>query len=272
MAKVLKDNRSLLVIDEVDVLCHNEDKLKLAEFLKHLSDYESSLKVLIVGISKTGRDLVCNHRSVERCLNEIALQPIGVTELRNIIKKGEEKLSLHFDDNVIDDIVDISGGYPHFVHLIALKCSEEAITGGANVISPTDLDKALKLAAKFSEGNLKRAYEESIKKNTDNSKKIFLAAALCHPRGFLVSELVEMTNQVVDAKLGKNVITNCLSRWVKNLELNVITRVERGHYRFSDPRLMSYIKMINGFTFDKRSIVADILKNEYSKRYVSDDL
>lgn len=272
VAKALKDDRSLLIIDEADVLGGDEEKLKLAEFLKHLSDYESSLKVLVVGISSTGRDLVCNHRSVERCLNEIPLKPIGIMELRNIIRKGEGKLGLYFDDDVIDDIVDISGGYPHFVHLIALKCAEEAIASGVKAISSINLAKALKLAAKFSEGNLKRSYEEAIKKNTENSKKVLLAASLCHPRGFLVSELVEMTNQVLAPDLGKSVITNCLSRWTKNLELNTITKVERGHYRFSDPRLMSYIKMVNGFSFDQRSLVADILKSEYSKRYVSDDL
>lgn len=222
-----------------------------------------------MGISSTGRDLVCNHRSIERCLNEVSLQPIRITELKNIIKKGEKNIDLHFDNDVIDDIVDVSGGYPHFVHLIALKCAEKAIAEGVKNIIPPDLTNAMKMAAGFSEGNLKRAYEDAIKKNTDISKKILLSAALCHPRGFLVSELVEMTNQVIAPDLSKNTITNCLSRWVKNTDLNLIEKVERGHYRFSDPRLMSYIKMLHGFTYDKNSLIADILKSEYSKRYVS---
>ncbi|MDO6451965.1 ATP-binding protein [Neptunomonas phycophila] len=269
-AKALKDSCSLLIIDEADMLDGDEEKLKLAEFIKHLSDYESSLKVLVVGISSTGRDLVCNHRSLERCLNEISLQPIGIKALRNIVESGANELELNFDSDVIDDIVDISGGYPHFVHLIALKCAEEAIVAENKHIVPTDLNKALGLAAKFSEGNLKRAYEAAIRKNTENSRKVLLAAALCHSKGFLVSELVEMTNQVIDSGLRKSTITNCLSRWVKSDQIHVIVKVERGHYRFSDPRFMSYVKMVSGFTYDTESIVADILKSEYSKRYVSD--
>ncbi|MDP2714568.1 hypothetical protein [Rheinheimera sp.] len=267
-ANVLKDSRTLLVVDEVDVLVSNEDKLKLAEFIKHLSDYESTFKVLIVGISDTGRDLVNNHKSIERCLNEISLQPIGITELRNIIKNGESKTTLRFDDNVIDDISDISGGYPHFVHLIALKCAEEAVLEKRNEISQDNLTSALKLAAQFSEGNLRRSYEDAIKKQTETSQKVLLAAALCHPRGFLISELLEMKNQAVDPDIGDGAVKSCLSRWVKNNELSIITRIERGHYRFNDPRLISYIKMVNGFSYDKDSIIADILKNEYSKRYV----
>lgn len=269
-ANYLKNERSLLIIDEADILNGENEKLKLAEFIKHLSDYKSLLKVLVVGISNTGRDLICNHRSVERCIHEVSLQPIGVMALKSIVEHGAGKLGLVFDNDVIDDIVDVSGGYPHFVHLIALKCAEEAIFTGVKKVVPADLNKALISAAKVSEGSLKRDYEEAIKKNTENSRKVLLAASLCHPKGFLVSELVEMTNEAIDPTLGKNIIIGCLSRWIKNSELNMIVKVERGHYRFSDPRFMSYVKMISGFTYDKGSVVADILKHEFSKRYVSD--
>lgn len=272
VAKELRNSNSLLVIDEADVIASEESKLKLAEFIKHLSDYESSLKVLVVGISETGRDLVSNHRSVERCLNEIFLPPIRVMELRNIVEKGEYALGLKFESDVVDDIVDISGGYPHFVHLIALKCAEEVVVKDRKSVNTSVLTKAIKVAVESSEGGLRRAYEEAIRKNTDNSRKILLGAALCHSKGFLVSELLEMVNEVIDKDIGKSTISNCLSRWVSEQYINILTKVERGHYRFSDPRLMSYIKMVNGFTYDKRSIVADILKSEYSKRYVSDRL
>lgn len=269
VAMELKNLNALLVIDEADVITCEESKRKLAEFIKHLSDYESNLKVLVVGISNTGRDLVSNHRSVERCLNEIFLPPIGIMELRKIVEKGELKLGLKFDSDVIDDIVDISGGYPHFVHLIALKCAEKVLIQGENKVDASILAEALKVAVRFSEGGLRRTYEEAIRKNTDSSRKILLGAALCHPKGFLVSELLEMTNEVVDKDISRKTISNGLSRWISDQPTNIITKVERGHYKFSDPRVLSYIKMVNGFTYDKRSLVADILKSEYSKRYVS---
>ena len=267
-AKTLENSRSILVIDEADVLKNDKDKLKIAEFMKHLSDYKSPLKVLIVGISNTGKELICNHRSVERCLNEFSLKTISITELRKILTEGQKKLDLTFDNDVIDDIVDISGGYPHFVHLIALKCAEVSIIENITRIDSELLSKALKLAAKFSDGGLKRNFEEMVFKNTDVSRKVLLAAALCHPKGFLVRELVEMANQVIDADLSKSKITACLSRWTKSNTLKALIKVGRGHYRFLDPRFLSYVKMVNGFTYDKRSVFADILKNKYSKRYV----
>ena len=268
VAEVLKDERFLLVLDEVDVLNNDLEKEKIAIFMKHLSDLDSQLKILIVGISSTGRDLVKNHKSLERCMNEIYLKPIKISALQNIIHAGARKLQIKFDEQVIDDIVDISGGYPHFVHLIALKCAETAVINNRREVSLTDLAGGLSSASRFSEGKLIRTYEAAIKQNSDASRKVLLGGALCHPKGFLVAEIVEMVNQVLDPGLPKSIIRNCLSRWTANSGLNLLTRVSRGQYRFCDPRFMSYIKMKNGFTYDKRSVVADILKSNYAKRFI----
>jgi AAA+ ATPase superfamily predicted ATPase len=268
VASLLKDERFLLIIDEIDLIKEKAELEKVAILLKHLSDYDSQLKILIVGVSSIGRDLVINHKSVERCINEIYLKPIKISALKNIVQTGEDKIGIKFDDLVIDDIVEISGGYPHFVHLIALKCAEEAIINNRIRITIAELSDGLKNASKFSEGQFIRVYEGAIKHNTEVSRKVLLAAALCHPKGFLVSEIVEMLNEVIDPELPKRAITNCLSKWVTEDESNILTRVSRGQYKFCDPRLMSYIKMTSGFTYDERSLVADILKNNYSLRFV----
>jgi len=272
VAKELKDSKSLLIIDEADVIKCEDSKLKLAEFIKHLSDYESKLKVLIVGISETGRDLVSNHKSVERCINEIFLAPINILELKNIVEKGEKALNLNFDGEVVEDIVDISGGYPHFIHLIALKCAEEVIASGRKNIDSSILNMALEIAVDSSDGGLRRAYEYAIRKNTNKSKIILLGAALCHPKGFLVSELYEMITEVITKDISRGVVSATLSKWVNDEHVDIFIRVERGHYRFSDPRLMSFIKMVNGFSYDQCSVVADILKSEYSKRYLENEV
>lgn len=268
VASLLKDERFLLVLDEMDLIDKNSEKEKVAVFLKHLSDSDSKLKILIVGVGDTGKDLIANHKSVERCINEIYLKPIKVSALKNIVHVGEVKLGIDFDDEVVDDMVDISGGYPHFVHLIALKCTEDAIVDKKNRISAVELSEGLKKSSKSSEGQFRRVYEEAIRHNAEVSKKVILAASLCHPKGFMVREITEMLSQVVDPNLPKSSITNCLARWSTQAQSGLLVRVSRGQYKFSDPRIMSYVKMTNGFTYDKTSVVADILKNEYSRRFV----
>lgn len=267
LSQTVKDHRALLIVDELDSIASEEEKRKIAEFVKFLSDARSEFKMLLVGVSSTGRDLVSNHKSVERCINEIVLNPIKISDLRNIITNGASKLALTFDEDVVDDIVDISGGYPHFVHLMALRCAEQAVLSDVNVIRKDMLPSALKRSARFSDGRFKRVYEECIAKNTDVSRKVLLGAALCHHKGFLLGELMEMTVSAVDSSLSKRQIESALRRIVGLDTLDVIARVERGHYRFSDPRMAPYIKMLNGFTFTEESLIVDILRSEYGKRY-----
>lgn len=212
--------------------------------------------------------MVSHHPSIERCLSEVHLPPISLLELRNIITTGCKEIEINFTSDVIDDIVDISCGYPHFVHLIALKCAEDAFLSGTKNVNESTLPRALKLAVENSEGGLRRTYEVAVKFNNRISRKVLLAASLCHSRGFLVSELCEMTNEAIDKDISKASIRSVVSRWINDESLNMLSRIERGHYRFTDPRMMSFIKMVNGFTYDKKTIVADILREEYSKRYV----
>ncbi|MFY0668610.1 MAG: AAA family ATPase [Alteromonas stellipolaris] len=268
VADCLINKEALLVIDEADLLQNETTKIKLAEFIKYLSDLNSKLKVLIVGIGHTGNEMVSHHPSIERCLSEVHLPPISLLELRNIITTGCKEIEIDFNNDVIDDIVDISCGYPHFVHLIALKCAEDAFLSGTKNVDEDTLPRALKLAVENSEGGLRRTYEVAVKLNNCISRKVLLAASLCHSRGFLVSELCEMTNEAIDKDISKASIRSVVSRWINDESLNMLSRVERGHYRFTDPRMMSFIKMVNGFTYDKKTIVADILREEYSKRYV----
>ena len=269
VADYLAERDSLLIIDEADVIQDDITKVKLAEFIKHLSDSNSKFKVLVVGIGTTGKELVSNHLSIERCLSEVYLPLIRLSELRDIVVKGSLKTCIDFSESVIDDIVDISCGYPHFVHLIALKCAEDAVMNRLSFIDSEILPRALAKAVECSEGALRRKYEYAIKPNNNLPRKILLAAALCHPRGFLIAEVCEMINEVIERGIKRQAITSLLNRWVNDPELNIIMRVERGHYKFSDPRMMSFIKMINGFTYDKNNIVSDILREEYAKRYVS---
>lgn len=269
LAKLVKDKKYLLVVDEADAIKCEVEKRKISEFLKILSDSSAKFKMIIVGVATTGKDLIENHKSVERCINEIVLSPIKISALKSIVTEGAKRLNLHIEDDVVDDIVDISCGYPHFVHLIALRCAEQAIIEELQLFTQEMLPEALRLSAKYSDGRFKRIYEECIEINSDVTRKVLLGAALCHHKGFLVRELLEMTTNAVDNSLSKWQIENCLRRIVNSGQADVITRVGRGHYRFADPRMPSYIRMLNGFTFTQDSLIVDILRSEYGKRYGS---
>lgn len=120
----IKDFNILLLIDEFDSIKDSDDKHKIAELIKLLSDSNSSFKVFVVGIAESAEELTAGHPSVQRCLKEIKLSKMSQRELVDIINTGAAKLNLTFTRDAKFRICRLSSGYPHFTHLIALKASE----------------------------------------------------------------------------------------------------------------------------------------------------
>ncbi|KPZ56269.1 ATP-binding protein [Pseudoalteromonas sp. P1-25] len=73
VANQLKDLSGVFLIDEADSIQSDDDKKKIAELIKLLSDSNSDFKLVVVGIAATGEELTAGHPSVERCLKEVSL-------------------------------------------------------------------------------------------------------------------------------------------------------------------------------------------------------
>lgn len=95
----LEELNAILLIDEFDVVS-DEVKHDVAEFVKQLSDSNSPLKILLVGISSDGASLIAGHPSVNRCLHEIQLSRIEDKYLHEIIETGEHGLGITFSREV----------------------------------------------------------------------------------------------------------------------------------------------------------------------------
>lgn len=244
----IKDINGLLLLDEADSIVNKADKKKIAETIKLLSDVASPFKVLIVGIAKTGEEITAGHPSVERCLKETFLSRMSPEGLQQIIITGASKLKLVFDSEVIDIIVDISAGYPHFTHLIALKCAEDAIANGRKHINKDNLNEALKLAVDESEGVLRRMYDNSVRSTNrkEDYIRLLLAAAQCQIPEFTSMELRVKLTKILGIEVKQKDITAYISRLVSTEEGTILRRTARGVYQFTDPRMPSFIKMKSG--------------------------
>lgn len=91
-AAALKDLRGLLLVDEADAIGKKDDKRKLAELIKLLSDSGSAFKLMVVGIAETGEQLTGGHPSVQRCLKETKIGRMTDAELAQIVVGGADKL------------------------------------------------------------------------------------------------------------------------------------------------------------------------------------
>ncbi len=237
----------LLLIDEADAISQANDRGQLAELIKLLSDSGSRMKIMVVGIAQTGSELTAAHPSVQRCLKETKLRRMTDPELTEIVTTGAEILKLRFAPDVVTAIVRLSAGYPHFTHLIALKCAEEAIVNGRTDIRTNHLRDALALAVEDAEGTLKRVYGDSVRSATDMYRHIVAAAAGLAGEEFSAAALRAAIEARTSEEISQGSLNNYFSqRLVSNDGSTIFRRVSQGHYRFEDPRMPSYVQMING--------------------------
>lgn len=243
----IKDIDGILLIDEFDVIAKASEKKKIAEMIKLLSDYGSSLTIFIVGIAETANILMGGHPSVNRCLKEIKLGRMNKDELNEIIKKGEERTSIKFDAAVKKQIVTLSSGYAYYTHLLALKAAEEAIAEERINITKNDLRVAMQKAAGDAEGSLKQAYDNAVRssRKKDEFKNIVIAAALCGDDEFRAVELRTQYEKFTGKAIAQNELNNYFAKLIKRDDSCILKRLGTGVYRFTDPRMPSYVRIAN---------------------------
>jgi Cdc6-like AAA superfamily ATPase len=243
VCRYLKDLPALLVVDEAERIKGSDTRVRLAELIKQLSDANAHFKVLIVGIAQAGADLVAQHESIVRCLKETHLRVMPHDELEAIVRSGGAKVGLVFDNDVIEAIAEVSGGYAHYTHLLALKCSEEVIALGRKRVDMAVLKLAMGLAMSEAEESLSSAYGDATRSSANEKSRIILkAAVLLNKIEFTRSEL----NDKVRAISRENIVQSYLNRLVSSDGHTILRRMQKGVYRFTDPRMPGYIKIANG--------------------------
>lgn len=246
-ADALREERALLLIDEADAIRDKADRGRLAEFVKLLSDSGAAFKVLIVGVASTGADLIAGHQSVSRCLRETHLGRMPDDELALILTVGSRGLTVEFDEDSVRTIVYLSAGYPHFTHLLGLKCAEDAIAEGHKIITVERLKAAMTSAVRDAEGTLVRAYEEATRSySTSMYGTILLAAANLDKPEFSARDLRDSLFRLTGEDYSQNTLNNYYQRLISDGSRTILCRVAKGVYRFNDPRMPSYIKIAHG--------------------------
>ncbi|MEV6448601.1 hypothetical protein [Amycolatopsis sp. NPDC051716] len=158
--------------------------------------------------------------------------------LHDIIADRARALRLVFEDEVAEAIVRLSAGYPHFTHLLALKSAENAIRTGRRRIERSDLPLAMSTAVEDAEGSLRTTYNASVRAQTEVYRKVLTTAASLDDLEFTISQLRHKFPKDFDP-------TGPLRKLVSNDGSTILRRAAKGAYRFSDPRMRSYIRIIH---------------------------
>ncbi|WP_253831087.1 hypothetical protein [Prauserella aidingensis] len=155
-------------------------------------------------------------------------------------------MEYRLNDDVINAIVRLSAGYPHFTHLLALKSAESAIGDGKEVVGNADLEKALSLAVQDAEGTLKTVYDDSVRsKSSPMYEEILAAAASLDTEEFNAAALRDAIEKRTGAPISQGSLQNYFQRLMSRDRATILRRVGQGVYRFEDPRMRSYVRIVN---------------------------
>jgi Cdc6-like AAA superfamily ATPase len=249
---------TIIVIDELDRLEDNEALSLLADTIKTLSDHSTPVTLVLVGVADSVDQLIGDHESVSRALNQIHVPRMSIAELEEIIEKGFHELDLTASQAVKRRVARLSEGLPHYTHLLALHASQRAIGDDRREVQDIDVDRAVDLAVQKAQHSIRTAYETATRTTRNDTlfEEALLAAALA-PKGPLGHFTAGSVRRPMSTILGTNAEIAKFNR-----HLNAFTEESRGavleksgeqrrwFYRFRDPLLQPYV-ILNGLALGK---------------------
>jgi Cdc6-like AAA superfamily ATPase len=171
----------ILIIDEYDKL---GDRVRtnelMANTIKSLSDYGVNATVILVGVADNINDLLGQHASLARCVEQIPMPRMNTTERKEILDKIVPRLGMKLHEDALWKIVHLSRGLPSYVHSLGLYSTETAITRRSLLVTEADVDAAIKRVLERSQESIKDEYAKAVHSNRSDSlyKQVLLACAL----------------------------------------------------------------------------------------------
>jgi len=243
----------LVILDEFDRLNDSTFNLSsLTELMKINSDTGVDVHFLIVGVGQSVVDIIGNHASIVRNLNQIKLQFMNNSEIEEIIVNGIKKLNLSMNKSIIDNIINFSCGYPHYTHLLCHHACQNTIRADRNKVESPDLDYAIGRAISRAQESVRDSYQKATMANRTNIyKEVLLAcgeAKLDEYNTFVPKDIEKPLSAILKRTMKVNQFGSHLLNLCKPNRGEILVSIgERGRarYRFRDPLMRAFVR-ING--------------------------
>ena len=238
----------LILLDEFDVI---KNKSGMGSLIKSLTSPE--LKFAICGIGQDLTDLVTDHASVERLLEEGAVHvlPMDTPESEAIFDRAEALFqgALQFDRDVVEKVADLCQGYPYFAQLLGKECVSHANRLNRKRIGGEILDLVLSdIQSGRAFPTLEASYQRAIGNSPDRELLLHLLAGQSEDNAMFNSEtgrvvLRETRRDADDLEI--QYIDQLVPRLVDEAYGPVLKRIpeRQGIYEFVNPVLRLYIRL-----------------------------
>jgi Cdc6-like AAA superfamily ATPase len=250
LEQIANQTLPIIIIDEFDRLTP-EVARSFADTIKNLSDHTVGATVILVGVGDSIDQLIEDHASVARALKQIQMPRMAPEEISGIIQKGLAMLGMTISPPVINRIVLLARGLPHYAHLIGLHGSRAAIDARSLEVDSASVNRGIEKALQDAQQKIRTDYRlatQSVKKHTLFSD-VLLASALAEAdeRGFFTASAIRKPLRQIT---GRNYEIPNFAQHLAEFsgeKRGFILRREgenRYKYRFSDPLMQPYVIML----------------------------
>ncbi|MBS0365496.1 MAG: AAA family ATPase [Proteobacteria bacterium] len=248
--KRMKRDGLLIILDEFDVI---QNKTGLGSLIKSLTT--SEVKFAVCGVGRDLSDLIQDHASVERLIEQgvLPVKPMTHVESEEIVQRAEIlfKGALRFDSAIPSEIAKLGHGYPYFVQLIGKQCVNEANTLNHDTIDKEVLGRVIEdLKSGRAFPTLESAYQRAVGNSKGRQILLHLLAEQETDQSMFSDEIgrIVLKASRQDAEdLNVEFIDQLMPRLVEKKYGPVLERVpeRQGTYEFVNPVLRQYIKLRN---------------------------
>ena len=246
--KRMKRDALLIILDEFDVI---QNKDSIGSLIKSLTTPE--VKFAICGIGRDLSDLIHDHASVERLLEQgvLPVKPMPLQESEEIISRAADlfKGAIRFEPGISKAIAQLGQGYPYFVQLIGKQCVNEANVRNTDLVDNSILAKVsedLKTGKAFP--TLESAYQRAIGNSEARQLLLHLLAEQPTEESLFSDEIgrIVLKASRQDAEeMNVQFIDQLIPRLIEKKFGPVLERVpeRKGTYEFVNPVLRQYIRL-----------------------------
>jgi Cdc6-like AAA superfamily ATPase len=228
-------NGVLILIDEFDAI---ENKEGFSSIVKTCSS--DFIKFGIVGIANNIGELIRDHESIGRQIDEVEVKTMDDSELVKIINNAEHKVNnrIYFTRDAKSEIASMSEGFPYFTHLIGQEAMMESFKRGRSEINMENINK---INNQISKGKLSTNYEGLYHDSVKQSEHREILLKL-----FAEEDSDEIHTERVYEEAKEMGMSNP-SQLMKELTggedgSGVLKKVRPRYYRFTDPVFKVYAR------------------------------
>lgn len=244
---------SVIIIDEFENLLNADDQRQFAELVKQLSDSNVYVSLIFCGIGQSLDDLLAGHNSAHRYIEEVKVPspPLSYSGRWQIIDNACGALGITINQDSRLRIAQVSDGFPHYVHLIALKLLWAAYRAPYVVqeLTPDDYMEAVREALGSVESRLRQAYDVATKKDQDTYQEVLWSVAdhyelVRNNRRIYTDSYLRVMADVGRPPLSFDDFQAHLSTLRSARHGAILTMPRRGWIQFNENLIRGYVRLV----------------------------